>query len=331
MIVSVTLDLLRGGSEIEIGPLQLSGIVAGIALIFAAMILQWPSIPSILLRISIRGLILALFIIGMVLLTINMAGVFQSLRNPIVYDGIRYHGVMRAAKYTPGEVYEEMDMKPNENRKDYAKRLTQLIYDGVLHYWRYEGAEEYNLQVPLTENFLLYLNGLETPLHPIRYQFCDARRAIDRGVGICSQYAQILVDVMTSNGIPAKVMGLSGHVVAMVQVDEVKDTWWILDADFGVVIESNLTEIEADRYLAWEKYSETAYNLEAMELIMSIYGPEGNNEIDTVDYCKTEERLYQLKWLIPLATILPFSATIGYSAYRRKLEQNRDEQKKPIK
>ena len=39
-------------------------------------------------------------------------------------------------------------------------------------------------------------------------------------------------------------VSLAGHMVATAQVDEKSDEWWILDADFGVVIEHNIDEIE---------------------------------------------------------------------------------------
>jgi len=325
LVISITLDFLRGGSEFELGIVQYTGITTGIGFIIIALWVLWPKRVRKIARITTKGLFLVSFILGASLLAINMVGVFQTLRNPLVYEGIDYFGVNRVARYTPEEIYEQMDLKPNESRKDYAKRLTELIYDGVVHYWDFEGVEDFNLRVPITENFLLYLKRFETPWLSGKYEFCDARRAIERGVSICSQYSKILVDIMIANGIPAKSMGLDGHVVALVQVDRDTNTWWILDADFGVVIEYNLTEVEENRDLARDVYSETAFDQEALKRILSFYGSEGNFEITNNRYCRTEDRLYRLKWIIPFATILPFSLTKGFSTLRKKLELNEDE------
>ena len=324
-VISITIDLVRGKAEIYFGPVQLTGIFTGLIFIIGALFLNWPNGAWRITRITSKGLILASFVLGVSLLAINMVGEVQSMRNPLVYDGIDYFGVNRVPKYTASQVYEQMDMKTNETRKDFAKQITELIYDGVIHYWSYEGVEEYNLRVPLTENFLLFLKRFQTPEHSGKYEFCDARRAIERGVSICSQYSKILVDIMTDNGIQAKSMGLDGHVVAVVQVDEAKDIWWILDADFGVVIENNLTEVEENRDLARDVYSETDFDQEALERIMSSYGSEGNFEITNRGYCYQEEKLYKLKWSIPFASLLPFSLTTGYSVLRKKLNQAKDE------
>lgn len=321
LVVSIFLDLFRGKSVIEIGTVQILGVAAGVALILVSILIKWPK-GMRFVRVISKGAVLTLFVVGVVLLAINMIGVFQSLRNPLVYDGIDYVGVNRVAKYTPGEVFEQMDRKTGESRGEYAKRLTQLIYDGVVHYWSYEGVEEFNLRVPITENYLLWLKRYETPLLSGKYEFCDARRAIERGVSICSQYTKILIDILNANGIKAKSMGLEGHVVALVQVDEENNTWWILDADFGVVIESNLLEIEENRDIAREKYQETEYDTDVIESILGFYGAEGNGEVPISGQCETEERLYQLKWIIPLASILPFSLSFSYSAVRKKLEED---------
>ena len=59
--------------------------------------------------------------------------------------------------------------------------------------------------------------------------------------GLCSERAWLLVSLMKRRNVPARLVGLSGHVVAEVMIDE---KWVIQDPDYGLSFDHNLEYIE---------------------------------------------------------------------------------------
>ena len=49
------------------------------------------------------------------------------------------------------------------------------------------------------------------------------------------------------------------HVVVEARVDKDSDDWWVLDADYGVVIEHDLNEIAQNPELVRSAYQEKGY------------------------------------------------------------------------
>ena len=69
----------------------------------------------------------------------------------------------------------------------------------IAHYWRDEGINKYYLRIPFWENYLLYIASYIDPEEYLKYEFYDYRRAIERGVGLCSQQAIIVSTWFDSN------------------------------------------------------------------------------------------------------------------------------------
>ena len=44
-----------------------------------------------------------------------------------------------------------------ESDIDFATRITQIVHDGMAHYWYRVGIDKYYLRVPVWENYLLYM------------------------------------------------------------------------------------------------------------------------------------------------------------------------------
>jgi hypothetical protein len=61
------------------------------------------------------------------------------------------------------------------------------------------------------------------------------------GKGDCSERAAVLQDLLISQGIPSRFIGLGGHVVLEAQNEAGN---WILDPDYGVVIKTGIDELE---------------------------------------------------------------------------------------
>ncbi len=248
------------------------------------------------------------FCLSCILLIINISGQFITLRNPAVYQGITHKEKIRVPQYTLEEFTALMNRieEIDEQYPAYVKRLTQLVFDSTVHYWPDDTSPSMvNYQVPLHENYLLFfLNKLNGEIEP--YEFCRAERAVERCASVCSQSSRILANVLIRNRVRTQIVGLNGHVVVQARVNKETDEWWLLDPDYGVVIEHDLEQVERNPEIIIPAYQEKGYKDQVINKLVSIYGSNGNEIIDEKLGCEREEHLYLLKWLIPITGMLPF-------------------------
>jgi len=319
IIISLLYDLLfEFDSNLGFGLVQIMGLTFGLISVLAAGIIYRSD--SLLLRIkSIKLSSLILFLIGLFLLGINLIGQLIPLRNPAVYENIPFAGTDRSAQYTADQVIEQMNpIQPDDSsRKSYVKRLTTLIYDSTIHYWEADIDNSFRTQIPIHENFLLYLFSV-IQNEDTQYEFCSAERAIERCASVCSQSSRILADILSSNNIPAHIITLDGHVVVRTKVAKKPSEWWILDADYGVVIEHDLSDIENDPELIRYEYKERNYTDGIINSLVEIYGLEGNAVIEKRFDCTREDNTYDLIWIIPVVAMLPFSIFLVMELLIRK-------------
>lgn len=317
MLGAISLDVIQNATHFAIGSFQIVLAIVGFGLTIVSNFIlfhhaTWKS------KLTNKAPSLAIFVISLLLLLINLIGVLTPLRNPAVYDGIEFGGKVRQPQFSAGEVYEQMDRIEaiDEQYPEYTKRLTQLIFDGTVHYWEeYETGNPFNLRVPIRENFIIYFINL---LRGDRenYEFCRAERAIERAACVCSQSSKILADILGRNRVKTHIVGLEGHVVARARVDNQADEWWILDADYGVVIEHDIDEIETNLDLVREAYQEQGYSNATIDVLVDIYGPEDNQIIDENLECEQEDHLYLLKWLLPILGVIPFPMFLLVNRWR---------------
>jgi len=305
---AVSLDLTQNDSGLyKIGVLQKAIIFIGLLMTgISSFVVRPPSLWKAIRTTRLPSF--ATFVLSLIFLLINLIGLAFPLRNPAVYEGIEYGGKIRAPQYSAEEVYSQMDRNDSidEQYPEYVKRLTSLIFEGTVHYWEENEANNaFNLRIPIHENYLIYFSTLLSGEQE-NYEFCRAERAIERSVSVCSQSSKILADILKRNRVPAQIVGLEGHVVVRARVDKETDKWWILDADYGVVIEHDINEIEANPEFVQEAYAAQGYSQGVIAALADIYGPEGNIVIDENPQCAGEDYLYLLKWLLPSLGILPF-------------------------
>ncbi len=262
---------------------------------------------------------LLLFVTSLVLIGINIYGLIVPLRNPEVYQGIHYAGVQRVVKYSARQVIAQMnrDVAIDEQYPDYVKRLTRLIFEGTVHQWdEVKGDNSFHIYLPLEENYLIYLlrivNGEDAP-----YEFCRAERAIERAASVCSQSVKIITNILTRNKVKAQIATLDGHVIVRARVDKDPDTWWILDPDYGVVIEHDLDQITDNPDIIRDAYAAQGYSRGVIENLVQIYAPPGNQLTDEGLLCPQENFLYVLKWLIPTIGFLPYTTLFILLWFRR--------------
>lgn len=116
-------------------------------------------------------------------------------------------------------------VRKDESNEEYIVKLNNAINKGIAHYWADEGILKYNIRIPIYENYLLFLASYTSPRLFRKYEYCNYRKAVERGIGLCSQHAIIISKILEENGINSKIIGLSGHVVTMAQIHKENNSW----------------------------------------------------------------------------------------------------------
>ena len=305
---------------------------------------------SMLDRITTPTIKIVLLLIGLGLLGLNIASLFVSLRHPDIYEEQTFFE--NDITLSEEEVFTILNQEYLSN-EEYIIAVNRAINQGIAHYWG-DDVDKYNLRIPIYENYLLYLatrlyslsTSFITPVQKIfsnfrepvsvlkKYEFSDYRKAIERGIGLCSQQAIIVAELLKKKKIPAKILYLKGHVVVMAQTNIVEDVWWIVDADYGVIVKHDLDTIEKDPERIAQYYREKGYSETVIKGLREVYAPEGNTSYETVSAYHGKDRwykyhieylLYVLKWLIPIGLIMPGGVllTSTFPCWAKKRKKDR--------
>ena len=259
-----------------------------------------------------------LFILGLCLFIINIAGLFISLRNDSIYQE-------RAGIHlTEKELYQRIN-ETNTDRKETITNLNEAVHQGIAHYWRDEGIDKYNLRVPFYENYLLFIASYLDPEEYLKYEFYDYRKAIERGLGLCSQQAIIVSEILLEKRIPSFIIGLSGHVVLRAQVDTDRDEWWVLDPDYGVVIPHDIDIVGNNPKIIRPFYAQAGYKLSTINSLGKIYEKKEGYVVRSeqgargyrIKRYRAEHIFYFLKWIIPCIFVV--TSIILYFIRRRNM------------
>lgn len=307
---SLTFDLFSGDiTASRPGNFQFIAVAFGLAITFLSHLFT-PHRPIRKAILSFKAPSFLVFTLSFLIIVLNVIGLFIPLRDPMVNDGISYAGKLRIPQYTLAEFRQRMNriVAVDEQYPQYVQRLTELVYDSTVHYWPEEDTEAVvNLRVPIYENYLLSLaNKLHHKVGP--YEYCLAERAVERAASVCSQSSRIVVNILLRNRVRAQILALDGHVIVRARVDREADEWWLLDADYGVVIPHDLPVVENNPEIVIDAYQQQGYPVQVATELASIFGPDGNQVIDEKLGCEREEHLYLLKWLLPIIGMLPFTS-----------------------
>tara|TARA_B100000787_G_C16120497_1_gene262441 strand:+ start:72 stop:872 length:801 start_codon:yes stop_codon:yes gene_type:complete len=249
-----------------------------------------------------------IFTVGTILIILNLCGVLLNLRNEDIYNERqnKFGIELREAHF-----YKELDYIFNSSATDSSKIVatTYLVNKGLAHYWKDEGIHKYNLTIPLYENYLLWLGSYVFPKRYQKYEFFDYRKAIERGVGLCSQLSIIQTEILKEKGINSKIIGLSGHVIATAEYSPNK--WIIVDPDYGVNIPFDIKTIESNTKLIEKYYHYEGYDSLLVATLKEFYNSEGNQiHNDAFSYSPRKALIeiisYWFIWIIPIFMILPF-------------------------
>jgi hypothetical protein len=278
-----------------------------------------------LLRMS-RLAAFVLFSAGALLMAINVTGLFLSLRNP------RLQSEKTLFKndiiITPPRLWEDIRRRSGETAEEYVRRLNSVVAQAMAHEWADRSIDEYHLRVPIWENYILYFMSYAMPRPFLKYEFADYEKALERGVGLCSQHALVLTEILREEGIEAQVIALDGHVVARVEVE--KGEWIIADPDYGVVIPHDILKVQNGPEMVLPYYIVATKNYRpggkghSAEKIAAIYGRENNYILEEgakgymgAARYNFEKNSYRVKWLLPAALMLPALVLLSARAFRR--------------
>lgn len=249
------------------------------------------------------------FAIGVILLAINIFGLFKSMRNEELYTETNT-GRLQDITLRLDEAKKELIRKPGESDKAFSIRVNDAVSKSMMHYWKNEGLKKYNLRVPVWENYLLFLGKLGD--EDRRYEFRNYKKNLERGVGLCSAHSVVVKGVLLDNGIEAHLWDIAGHVVVRAKVSD--NEWYILDPDFGLYIPFDIGDIESNPEIVRETYADMHelykpdYNDPyTTDHVVEIYGPEGNHIYS--DSPVSERISYFSIWIIPLILMVPFATS----------------------
>ncbi len=248
-----------------------------------------------------------LFLFGVVLIGLNVYGLFIPLRNSDIY--IEEQTYFRDDITLTEKQLLKLLKKNKETDEIFILKVNNAINKGIAHYWKEEGINKYNFRIPIYENYILFIASYINPTKFRKYEFSNYQKAIERGVGLCSQHAIILSEVLENNGIDSKVVNISRHVVVTAQVDKNKKVWWVLDSDYGVVIKNDIIAIEKEPDIIRPYYFDKGYDTLTVNTITNSYSKIIGIYNSAFEY-SGKKRYYFEKlsyigiWLIPITFIL---------------------------
>lgn len=247
---------------------------------------------------------------GLVLLGINIGGLFKTMRNPAIYtEEQTFHNRINDVIIPYPEIREMLEKKEYESGIDFAVRINKVIHDGFAHYWKDEGIGKYHLRVPVWENYLLFAASYINPKKYKKYEFSNYHKNLERGAGVCSTHSTIVKGVLLDNGIKAELLDVGGHHVVVRA--ELNDTaTYILDPDYGIVVPHDTAAITANPELVRPAYAHMAalYYPDAVDpyttdYVVKIFGDR--KHVYSVENW-FEGFSYAAIWIIPFLLILPF-------------------------
>lgn len=250
-----------------------------------------------------------LFVTGVLLLVLNFVGLFKSLRNEQLYSLVTPYKDDITIRFE--EAKKQWDRRNGETDKEFALRASTLVNNSMAHYYKDEGIKKYHIRVPFWENYILRVKQIVT--RDKKYEFRNYKKAIERGVGICSQPCIALQNLLIANGIEADLWDIKGHIVVDAKFSD--GTRYTLDPDYGQYVPHGMEAIEANPELVREWYADQddvyAPHLKEhkhTDDIVEMYEKDGNH----IYFMKAgfENFSYVAIWIIPIILIFPYLVTI---------------------
>lgn len=259
------------------------------------------------------GVALIAWVLGAVLLAINLYGLAQPLRKPGLGQTDQ-----ASLRFVPDQVWSyEKSLKeinaldPSLPGDQFLRDANRVVNRSLVHVdWNRVDPEAYRQRVPVWENYFLYLLGKFSGLPQFeRYHYADYRRNIRRGIGICGDAATVLSSVLDRYQVDNRIVSFEGHVLVEAGTGS---NGVLLDPDFGVVLDVPLDALATRLPDIRQRYLDAGYSVREIDYLMPIYLGQYRLFDDTYHFMSKcylfENASYILKWLLPLGLMMASSA-----------------------
>jgi len=162
--------------------------------------------------------------LGLFLLALNAWGQFLTLRPEALKRD--WPDSLAATMRSYPDALQSLRELEGTPLADYVQQVNSVVHETLVHlrpqqisaagYTDDKLVSALNLRVPIWENYLLYALSFIKPDTYRSYEFCSARKALERGVGECGQQSLTVVDLLHSHGIDAGFIDWSAHHVVAV-------------------------------------------------------------------------------------------------------------------
>jgi len=268
----------------------------------------------------VRSLFWVAFLVGSILMLINIYGLFQPLRNPIL--GSENPSLLR---FVPEEVWTyERSLKEVANlntltpETGLVSSANKVVQQSLVHVeWKKVDPREYRQLIPIWENYYLYTLGLFSGLPQIeRYHFSNYKKTFERGIGICGDASIALSSILDDHNIDNRIISFPGHVI--VEYFDTDGNSKLIDPDFGVELGASLAELKTNTDDIHQNYLDAGYSKKEVSYLLKNYKQDYAIFESTYDFMAKryifERASYILKWIFPLILLLPISL-IGWSKF----------------
>lgn len=253
--------------------------------------------------------------IGLFLLSANIFGLFQNFsfdrsRNPQV--AIRAVNELLNDKTISDEMF--------------VRKINSLVHENIAHYWPTDPTE--SLRIPFAQNYLLYMTSFIKPSIYRNYEYCSYTRAIHRGVGLCSETAIIVTDILEHKGIESHMLYFNGHVATIAKIPDKGEGYWLyLDAYYNVIIPTDFDSLNKNPDLIRPYYEAVGLGKEDINLLVSFMRDTPNTMFQRgvtgytdCNWKKITVRKVTdiVKWVLPILLMTP---TIRYWWHKKNSKQ----------
>jgi hypothetical protein len=253
------------------------------------------------------GTRISLALIAVLLLRVNVYGLFQNFS----FDRSR----------NPASAIRAVDNLLNDTAISddaFVGKINALVHENIAHYWPSDPAE--SLRVPFTQNYLLYLASYVKPSIYRNYEYCSYTRALQRGVGLCSEAAIVVTDILGRKGIEAHMVYFNGHVVTIAKLPDSNGGHWLyLDPYYNVIIPTDFDSLNRNPDLVRPYYEASGLDQGDIDALVGFMkntpnrlftaGVTGYTDCNwkKITVRKTAE---VAKWILPILLLMPAALAV---------------------
>jgi hypothetical protein len=257
----------------------------------------------------VRALVCGFLALSVLLLGLDVWGDFDSARQGAARKPAIPQG---QPNWRAGSLWRQR----HESDAAYFYRLTRSVHFRMTH-----TAAPY--RVPADENWALWALGAVHPSFS-NYDYADYRRGLDRGAGLCTQFAAVVFDILRRQGFRRQIIELRRH--AFVQAWTASGRPYLLDADFGAVVPASYRAVQLTPALAVPAYRSLDPTTTPLphdtrgQVVADVERAFASPVVFRSNFHATPQRAafepvaYAIKWLVP---ILLICIVIAFVAGRR--------------